>query len=126
MRANTMKVAQQKRCSRCRESFTCGAGTAAGDCWCTQLPRVSFVANEDQDCLCQKCLREAIQELTSSDRAIAGSTPAPSQTIMNPSPLVEGEDYYLEGGLFVFTERYHMRRGYCCQNGCRHCPYTSD
>ena len=38
-------------------------------------------------------------------------------------PLVEGEDYYLEQGLMVLTERYHLRRGYCCEHGCRHCPY---
>lgn len=23
----------------------------------------------------------------------------------------------------VFTEAYHLRRGYCCKSGCRHCPY---
>jgi Family of unknown function (DUF5522) len=38
-------------------------------------------------------------------------------------PLVEGEDYYLDHGLMVFTERYLRRRGYCCDRGCRHCPY---
>jgi Family of unknown function (DUF5522) len=38
-------------------------------------------------------------------------------------PLVENEDYYLDRGLMVFTARYHLRRGYCCDRGCRHCPY---
>jgi hypothetical protein len=38
-------------------------------------------------------------------------------------PLVEGEDYYLENGLLVFTAAYHLKRGYCCHNNCRHCPY---
>lgn len=38
--------------------------------------------------------------------------------------LKEGEDYYFnEQGLMVFTAKYHLKRGYCCQNGCRHCPY---
>lgn len=38
--------------------------------------------------------------------------------------LKEGEDYYLnEQGLLVFTAKYLLKRGYCCQNGCRHCPY---
>jgi hypothetical protein len=33
-------------------------------------------------------------------------------------------DYYLnEKGYIVFTEAYHLKRGYCCENGCRHCPY---
>lgn len=38
-------------------------------------------------------------------------------------PLIEGEDYYLENGLMVFTEEYHRKRGYCCGSACRHCPY---
>jgi broad specificity phosphatase PhoE len=40
-----------------------------------------------------------------------------------PLRLVEGEDYYYEGAMMVFTAHYHLRRGYCCQSGCRHCPY---
>ena len=39
-------------------------------------------------------------------------------------PLVEGEDYYVEDGLVVLTQKYHLERGYCCGNGCRHCPYN--
>ena len=36
----------------------------------------------------------------------------------------EGEDYYFnEEGLLVFTKEYHLRRGYCFENACRHCPY---
>jgi len=38
-------------------------------------------------------------------------------------PLVEGEDYYLDHGLMVLTARYHLLRGYCCDQGCRHCPF---
>jgi hypothetical protein len=37
--------------------------------------------------------------------------------------LVEGEDYYLENGNWVFTAKYLLRRGFCCRSGCRHCPY---
>ncbi|MEP7128301.1 MAG: DUF5522 domain-containing protein [Chitinophagales bacterium] len=40
------------------------------------------------------------------------------------SPLKEGHDYYInENGLFVFTEAYHLKRGFCCKSGCLHCPY---
>jgi hypothetical protein len=42
---------------------------------------------------------------------------------MNPPRLVEGRDYYVERGLFVFTAHYLKERGYCCRSGCRHCPY---
>jgi hypothetical protein len=38
--------------------------------------------------------------------------------------LEEGKDYYLDpSGNFVFTQEYHLERGYCCKSGCRHCPY---
>jgi len=37
--------------------------------------------------------------------------------------LIEFEDYYLDHGLMVLTARYLLRRGYCCEQGCRHCPY---
>jgi Family of unknown function (DUF5522) len=37
---------------------------------------------------------------------------------------IEGEDfYYNEQGFIVLTARYHLDRGHCCGNGCRHCPY---
>jgi hypothetical protein len=39
-------------------------------------------------------------------------------------PLIEGVDfYYNEQGLMVLTEKYHLDRGTCCGNGCRHCPF---
>jgi len=38
--------------------------------------------------------------------------------------LIEGADYYLnEKGLITFTAKYHLKRGYCCGSGCRHCPF---
>lgn len=41
--------------------------------------------------------------------------------------LVEGEDYYYnEQGYIVLTEKFHLKKGYCCGNGCKHCPYDYD
>jgi hypothetical protein len=45
---------------------------------------------------------------------------------MKPKPRKKKEeetDFYWENGLMVFTEAYHLKRGFCCQSGCRHCPY---
>ena len=47
----------------------------------------------------------------------------PSNNKSKPEPLREGIDYYLEDGLFVFTAEFLLKRGYCCESGCRHCPY---
>lgn len=37
--------------------------------------------------------------------------------------LIEGLDYYFDDGLMVLTEHFLLKRGYCCGNRCRHCPY---
>ena len=39
--------------------------------------------------------------------------------------MADGEDGYLDPstGLFVLTAAFLARRGHCCGNGCRHCPY---
>jgi len=41
----------------------------------------------------------------------------------SPRELVEGRDYTVEAGRWVFTASYHLARGSCCQSGCRHCPW---
>lgn len=42
----------------------------------------------------------------------------------SPNPVLrEGIDYYFENGLMVFTGAFLGGRGYCCEQGCRHCPY---
>ena len=36
---------------------------------------------------------------------------------------LEPDDFYMDGTYLVFTAQYHLRRGYCCNSNCRHCPY---
>jgi len=36
---------------------------------------------------------------------------------------VTAGDTYRDGDKIVFTEAYHLKRGYCCHNNCRHCPW---
>lgn len=43
-----------------------------------------------------------------------------------PAKLEEGLDYYFEDGLMVLTARFLLDRGYCCGNGCPHCPYSEE
>ncbi len=40
-----------------------------------------------------------------------------------PGEDLDTEDFYYEGPYMVFTAAYHLKRGYCCNSGCRHCPY---
>jgi hypothetical protein len=48
--------------------------------------------------------------------------PRATEPKIKPAPL-EAEDFYYENGLMVFTAAYHLKRGYCCNSGCRHCPF---
>jgi hypothetical protein len=57
----------------------------------------------------------------SGNKADSGQDAAPSSR--EDAELLEGVDYYLEHGLLVFTAAFLRKRGYCCESGCRHCPY---
>ena len=60
-----------------------------------------------------------VEKKTSSETDPSVKLPSNEQNL----PLLEGTHFYIENGLWVFTEKYLRERGYCCQNGCRHCPY---
>jgi Family of unknown function (DUF5522) len=49
--------------------------------------------------------------------------PKKAKSIPSTKPLVEGIDFYIENGRYVFTEFFLKNRGFCCESGCRHCPY---
>jgi hypothetical protein len=49
----------------------------------------------------------------------------PQTNANKPAALVPDEDFYYDGPYLVFTEQYHLKRGTCCDSGCRHCPYRS-
>ena len=50
-----------------------------------------------------------------------------TKSMNNKSIKLEPEDfYYNDKGYRVFTKEYHLKRGYCCKNGCKHCPYGYD
>ena len=50
-------------------------------------------------------------------KSVAADEPKPS------APELAPEDFYYDGPYLVFTAAYHLKRGYCCNSGCRHCPY---
>ena len=41
----------------------------------------------------------------------------------NIKKLNEDEYYHSSNGYIIFTEKYHLNRGYCCNNNCKHCAY---
>ncbi len=49
--------------------------------------------------------------------------PAPGESpAVSPADLTP-EDFYYEGPYLVFTAAFHLKRGFCCNSDCRHCPY---
>jgi hypothetical protein len=52
----------------------------------------------------------------------------PASQRAHDAAVADGRDHYIDpvSRLLVMTEIYLARRGYCCSNGCRHCPYTDN
>ena len=50
----------------------------------------------------------------------------PEITRVHADALAAGADTYSDPrtGYTVLTAAYLARRGYCCESGCRHCPYV--
>ena len=40
--------------------------------------------------------------------------------------LEKDEYYHSKEGYIVFTKKYHLKRGYCCNNNCKNCPYKKE
>ena len=105
--------APQGLCPACGEPNECRfdpAGPELPTCWCLDVKIGSDNLKRVHQnfgpaaCLCQTCLEAA-----------AGDP---------GDPAVPGRDYHVTpAGTLVFTAAYHVRRGNCCDSGCRHCPY---
>lgn len=92
----------------------CDIGTHKGPCWCERVEvPAELVAKVPEPalakvCICHKCVSEHLRA--------RGRILAP----------VRGDTYLTPDGRLVFTAEYHLRRGYCCGSGCRHCPYDAE
>ena len=111
-------------CSICTKSFTCNADT--GQCWCMEYPVILDADAELNGCMCEACLNGRIK--AEIQKYVAGTTPENAlanqvKNLPKTAILKEDIDYYIENGLYVFTAWFHLKRGECCKNGCRHCPY---
>ena len=49
-----------------------------------------------------------------------------NQEISSIKKNEEDDFYYSNDGYIIFTEKYHLKRGYCCKSNCKHCPYGYD
>jgi uncharacterized protein DUF5522 len=118
-------VAQQ--CSVCQQEFNCGSVEGQQSCWCAAYPPV-MPTGFAKSCRCPACLSLAITEHINQSllqygfqKLVELAAPYRAQT-----ELVEGIDYTTEDGNMVFSKWYHLKRGSCCGNGCRNCPYDKN
>jgi hypothetical protein len=119
-------MAKEKTCSSCGIVFGCSTEDNGNSCWCNRYPPL-FTPDPVINCMCPQCLHEATKEKIDAYVADMTVEKALNKNIAKELPpskqLIQGIDYYTENLNFVFTAWYHLRRGYCCKSGCRHCPY---
>ncbi len=121
-----MNTVREKTCVVCNSTFECGNQSEEIRCWCNELPPI-FPLDQITDCLCPKCLKLAT--IRKIEEYVATVTPENSLTnkakdLPKTTHFIEGIDYYIEDGKYVFTKWFHLKRGECCGNRCRHCPYN--
>jgi len=53
---------------------------------------------------------------------------SPAVVLAHQNAVDQGKDFYTdpETGLMVMTSLYLSKRGNCCANICRHCPFGHD
>lgn len=113
-----------KKCAQCDTTFGCGSYEEEQACWCHEYPPVLELGHESH-CLCPDCLKkEIVRKIDAFVVSFASGENAVNYAKdLPPAIPIEGIDYYLENGRHVFTAWSHLKRGYCCANDCRHCPY---
>lgn len=111
-----------KSCNTCGNSFTCNTSPRE-TCWCDRYPPI-LSPNPKEGCLCPDCLHQKMKETITQFviEVVEGRQNNVATKYANKT-LIEDIDYYLEDGKWVFTEWFHLKRGDCCGNACRHCPY---
>ena len=120
---------QAAHCPVCAAPNACRLETGEaykGPCWCEQpvllnstLQRLLADVPEAR-CLCRSCL-----ETIATHPEVTWEELAARRRPVAQFPPVAG-DFYMEGNSVVFTAQYHLRRGWCCGSGCRHCPFVSE
>jgi hypothetical protein len=111
-------------CSECGTLFSCGCGVGA--CWCYDYPAILPV-DFARGCRCAQCLAKAIGRKIGE--RLAGLPVGEALELARQQPptgrLLDHIDYTLEKGNYVYSRWYLLKRGTCCGNGCRNCPYRA-
>lgn len=112
-----------KNCTQCGKEFSCGN---PGLCWCSDFPHIMPLDSND-DCLCKDCLTELQNEKINSllNTNTLNENLKLAAEYYDPDNLFERIDYNIEDGKWVFSRWFLLKRGFCCDSGCRNCPYKT-
>ena len=121
-----MNTIREKSCSVCKLPFFCGDASVLEKCWCNNYPPL-FLPSEINDCMCENCFKQA--SIHKIEEYVAAVTPekakdSKAKDLPKTTHFIENIDYYIENEKYVLTKWFHLKRGTCCGNGCRHCPYN--
>ncbi len=111
--AKTFDASRCPLCGQLNDCQLCTVDVYKGPCWCSKVKIPGELIAQvpadlrNKSCICRDCVMKF-------HRARANDVAAPK--------ILPG-DFYFDGGLMVFTAEHHLRRGYCCGSGCRHCPF---
>ena len=115
-----------QNCILCHAEFKCEVHNIE-HCWYYQYPAIIPI-DETINCICENCLREKIsakikdiclKDYDNLDR----ETKLLIKQLPKTKKLLADIDYTIENGLYVFSKWYHLKRGYCCGNGCKNCAF---
>jgi hypothetical protein len=104
--------------------FACTTGgCATGDFKSDTVTPIA--AASTPSCLCPDCLKQVT--LTHIKQHIDTVRVHDVAPVLSPQQLqktfIEGLDYTLEAGSYVFSRWFLLKQGKCCGNACRNCPY---
>jgi hypothetical protein len=119
-----------RRCPVCGAANECRIANGClykGPCWCEAASVPAVVQRYFADlgleaaCLCRTCLGHLAKCATGNDSADAILARVRAD---KARASLSADSYLDENGRTVFAAAFHLKRGYCCGNGCRHCPYN--
>lgn len=110
-------------CSQCQTTLTCNVDNINA-CWCNQLPAILPLDDSTTSCLCKECTLAKIKLFLTT----LYEQPLKEQLIFakrfhSNANLIENLDYEMQNGYMVFSRWFFLKRGKCCKNNCKNCPY---
>jgi hypothetical protein len=121
------------RCPVCGLSNDCRLANGCaykGPCWCEGVALAPAMLRHLREisptaaCLCRSCLTGLALREHSDEPIDVVVAHVRAESAARAGENAE-QVYLNETGHMVFTAVFHQRRGHCCGNGCRHCPYPT-